>query len=96
MYLAPEVIRDGRRGRSVDIFPLDCVLLEMATVIMVEAGSLKRLYDFREIDGSWAYLKCPNNLLQRLCCCLLMIWKQTWKEGIWQGGTWKEGDGPYS
>lgn len=64
IYWAPEVNSGGRRGRSVDIFSLGCIFLEIATVLAAPPGSLKRFYDFREVNETRAYSRCPMKLVQ--------------------------------
>jgi serine/threonine protein kinase len=65
-YVAPEVlIDDARRGRTMDVFSLGCVLLEMSTVIIGSPGSRERFRRFRlEKTGTVAYAKNPLAILQ--------------------------------
>jgi len=64
MYMAPEVnSRYEKRGRSVNVFLLGGILLEMATVFVAPIGWLQRFYDSREIAGSRAHSRCPTKLV---------------------------------
>jgi len=49
LYSAPEVIAQGRRGRSADIFSLGCVFSEMVTVL-----------DKRRVEDYYRFRVKPN------------------------------------
>jgi len=64
MYMAPEVLIEGRRGRAVDIFSLGCIFLEISTCMLAGPGSRARFAEHRNINGSRAYARCPKQILQ--------------------------------
>jgi serine/threonine protein kinase len=48
-YVAPEALLDNaRRGRTIDIFSLGCIFLEMGTVLIGPCGSLTRFQELRK------------------------------------------------
>lgn len=53
MYSPPEVISEGKRSRSADIFSLGCVFAEMATLL--DKRSVAEFYNYRVRDSSHAY-----------------------------------------
>jgi serine/threonine protein kinase len=63
-YMAPEISAGTHRRRAVDIFALGCVFLEIATILLIGPGSLKRFAKFRETGNSRAYASCPLKLSQ--------------------------------
>jgi len=63
-YMAPETFEDERRGRSVDIFALGCIFLEIATIVIGPPGSLKRFSDYRGSRGASAYCRNPMKIVQ--------------------------------
>ncbi|KAF2811806.1 kinase-like protein [Mytilinidion resinicola] len=83
-YCAPEVVQDAaRRGRSADIFSLDCVFLELATVSICSAGGRARLWDYRldQSDSfvpSTAYSSCSK----RIAHWILYLWANSNSSGF--------------
>jgi serine/threonine protein kinase len=68
-YAAPEALQqdDARRGRSMDIYSMGCVLLEIATGLIAPPGSLERFTQFRSdstSSGSSAYAITQSAVLQ--------------------------------
>ena len=53
MYSPPEVISEGKRGRSADIFSLGCVFAEMATVL--NKRSIFEFFKYRVRNGVHSY-----------------------------------------
>jgi serine/threonine protein kinase len=64
MYMAPETELDGRRGRAVDIFSLGCIFLEISTCYVAGPGSRARFANYRDVNGSRAFSRCPSRILQ--------------------------------
>jgi serine/threonine protein kinase len=64
MYMAPEISREGRRGRAVDIFSLGCIFLEISTCMLAGPGARARFAEHRNVNGSRAYARCPKRILQ--------------------------------
>ena len=88
MYCAPEATNCAeRRGSSVDIFSLGCVILELATVLIAPAGSLQRFKEYREdpIGGSADYSNCPSKILQ----WIWHLWGH-WSERLTLGGKYND------
>jgi serine/threonine protein kinase len=71
MYCAPEVLSEnGRRGRAADIFSMDCIFLEISTVLLGPKGSLKKWASHRRVSGSLLYSRSRAQILQ----WLLYLW----------------------
>jgi serine/threonine protein kinase len=64
MYMAPEIKLGERRGRAIDIFSLGCIILEISTCLIGGPGSRARFAEHRNANGSRAFSRCPEKLLQ--------------------------------
>lgn len=68
MYCAPEAATaesDLRRGRTVDIFSLGCVFLEMITTLLwIHGCSVQKLHDLIKVDERRVYSASLTKVLQ--------------------------------
>ncbi|KAH0536570.1 hypothetical protein FGG08_006578, partial [Glutinoglossum americanum] len=64
MYSPPEIISEGKRSRSADIFSLGCVFTEMATLL--DRRSIAEFIEHRVKGNTYAYYKTLDNVAEWL------------------------------